>query len=176
MSEHQHPHLWWSMALRGIFAILFGILAFTLPVLTFRVLVIFFGAFVLVDGIWAVIHGISQHWYSLFEGLIGIAVGALTFIWPGITALSLLYLIAVWAISTGVLEIVNAIRLCKEIDNEWLMGFSGILSIIFGALVAFFPWPAVLAIIWIIGAYALVFGGLVLRLALKFRRHANPEG
>jgi uncharacterized membrane protein HdeD (DUF308 family) len=173
----EHPHIWWLTALRGIFALLFGILAFALPVLTFKVLVIYFGAFVLVDGIWVVVHGISRGWLYLFiEGLLGIAVGILTFILPGITALSLLYIIACWAIITGVLEIVNAIRLRKEIDNEWLMALSGILSIIFGVLVAFYPWPAVLAIVWIIGAYALVSGVLALQLSLKFRRQIDPEG
>jgi uncharacterized membrane protein HdeD (DUF308 family) len=169
LSQH-----WWVIALRGLFAILFGVLAFMLPGFTLRVLVLFFGAFALVDGIWAVVHGISQKWLSLFlEGLIGIAAGIFTFFWPGITALVLLYIIAAWAVITGVLEIGTAIRLRKAIKGEWLMALSGIISIIFGVLVAVYPRSGALAIIWIIGAYAIVFGVLFMILAFRFRRHTN---
>jgi uncharacterized membrane protein HdeD (DUF308 family) len=165
---------WWVIALRGLFAILFGVLAFMLPGVTLRVLVLFFGAFALVDGIWAVVHGISQKWLSLFlEGLIGIAVGVFTFFWPGIAALVLLYIIAAWAVITGVLEIGTAIRLRKAIKGEWLMALSGIISIIFGGFVAVYPRSGALAIIMIIGIYAIVFGILFMILAFRFRRHTN---
>ena len=163
---------WWVIALRGLFAILFGILAFMLPGLTFRVLVLFFGAFALVDGIWAVVHGISQKWLTLFlEGLIGIAAGVFTFFWPGITAFVLIYIIAFWAVITGVLEIVTAIRLRKTITGEWLMALGGIISIIFGVFVATYPRSGALAVIWIIGVYAIVFGLLFMILAFRYRRH-----
>jgi uncharacterized membrane protein HdeD (DUF308 family) len=165
---------WWVIALRGLFAILFGVLAFMLPGVTLRVLVLFFGAFALVDGIWAVVHGISQKWLSLFlEGLIGIAVGVFTFFWPGIAALVLLYIIAAWAVITGVLEIGTAIRLRKAIKGEWLMALSGIISIIFGGFVVVYPRSGALAIIMIIGIYAIVFGILFMILAFRFRRHTN---
>ena len=173
MNNHLSKH-WWVMALRGLFAILFGILAFTLPVVTLQVLVLFFGAFAFVDGIWAVVHGISQKGLFLFlEGLLGIAAGVFTFFWPGITAFALIYIIAAWAVITGVLEIGTAIRLRKTIAGEWLMALSGIISIIFGVIVAAMPRVGALAIIWIIGAYAIMFGVLFMILAFRFRRHAN---
>jgi uncharacterized membrane protein HdeD (DUF308 family) len=162
------------MALRGIFAIIFGILAFMLPGVTFGVLVIFFGAFAFVDGIWAVVHGIRQKWLTLFlEGLIGIAAGVFTFFWLGITAFVLIYIIAAWAVITGVLEIGTAIRLRKAVKDEWLMALSGVISIIFGVFVAAHPRLGALAIIWIIGAYAIVFGVLFVILGFRLRRHAD---
>jgi uncharacterized membrane protein HdeD (DUF308 family) len=169
LSQH-----WWVIALRGLFAILFGVLAFMLPGLTFRVLVLFFGAFALVDGIWAVVHGISQKWLTLlFEGLIGIAAGVFTFFLPGITGFALIYIIAFWAVITGVLEIGTAIRLRKTIKGEWLMALGGIISIIFGIIVATYPRAGALAVIWIIGVYAIVFGILFMILAFRYRRHTN---
>jgi uncharacterized membrane protein HdeD (DUF308 family) len=169
LSQH-----WWIIALRALFAILFGVLAFMLPGVTLRVLILFFGAFALVDGIWAVVHGISQKWLSLFlEGLIGIAAGVFAFLWPGITAFVLIYIIAAWAVITGVLEIGAAIRLRKAIKGEWFMALGGIISIIFGVLVATHPRLGALAIIWIVGTYAIVFGVLFMILAFRFRGHTN---
>ena len=173
MNDYLSQH-WWVMALRGLFAILFGVLAFILPGVTLRVLVLFFGAFALVDGIWAVVHGISQKWLTLFlEGLIGIAAGVFTFFWPGITALVLIYKIALWAVITGVLEIGTAIRLRKAVEGEWLMALGGIISIIFGVFVATYPRLGARAIIMIIGIYAIVFGVLFMILAFRHRRHPN---
>ncbi len=165
---------WWVIALRGLFAILFGILALMLPGFTFRVLVLFFGAFAFVDGIWAVVHGISQKWLTLsLEGLIGIAAGVFTFFWPGITALVLIYIIAAWAVITGVLEIGTAIRLRRALKGEWLMALAGIISIIFGALVAVFPRTGALAIVLVIGIYAILFGVLFMILGFRLRRHTS---
>jgi uncharacterized membrane protein HdeD (DUF308 family) len=165
---------WWVIALRGLFAILFGVLAFMLPGVTLRVLILFFGVFALVDGIWAVVHGIGQKWLTLFlEGLIGIAAGVFTFFWPGITGLALIYIIAFWAVITGVLEIGTAIKLRKAMKGEWLMALGGIISIIFGVFVVTYPRSGALAIIWVIGTYAIVFGVLFMILAFRFRRHTN---
>jgi uncharacterized membrane protein HdeD (DUF308 family) len=173
MSNTLSQH-WWVMALRGLFAILFGILAFMLPGITLRVLVLFFGAFVLVDGIWAVVHGIGQKWLTLFlEGLVGIAAGAFAFFWPGITALALLYIIAVWAVITGAFEIATAIRLRKAVKGEWLMALGGIISIIFGILVVVYPRAGARAIIMIIGIYAIIFGILFMAMAFRFPKHPN---
>jgi uncharacterized membrane protein HdeD (DUF308 family) len=103
----------------------------------------------------------------LLEGIVGIAVGILTFVWPGITALTLLYFIAAWAIITGIFEIAAAVQLRKEIEGEWLLAFSGIASMIFGLLLVVFPGASALAVVWLIGAYSLLFG--ILLLALTFR-------
>lgn len=170
---------WWALALRGLFAILFGVLAFVWPGLTLQALVILYGAYALVDGVFALVAAVraaeahARWWTLLIEGLVGIGAGILTFIWPGITALVLLYLIAAWAIVTGLLEIVAAIRLRKEITDEWALGASGAASVIFGLLLMIFPGAGALTLVWLIGAYALVFG--ILLLVLAFRLRGRPE-
>jgi uncharacterized membrane protein HdeD (DUF308 family) len=162
---------WWALALRGVLAILFGIAAFAWPSLTLALLVSLFAAFALVDGIMALAAGIQARWWSLvFFGILGIAAGVLTFFWPGVTALSLLVIIAWWAIFRGVMEIWAAITLRKVIPNEWVLILGGVASIVFGGLVIAYPGAGALAVIWWIGAYALVIGVLALGLAIRVRR------
>lgn len=166
---------WWLLALRGVAAILFGILAFIWPQLTLEVLVIFFGVYVLIDGVSNIITGFSHRetndrwWVMLLEGLVGILAGILTFVYPGVSAIILLYFIAAWAILTGILEIVAAIRLREEITGEWALALGGIASIIFGILLILFPGTGALAVVWIIGSYAILFGALLIYLAFKVR-------
>src|SRR5215212_2986603 len=166
---------WWVLAIRGVAAILFGIGAFLWPGLTLAVLVLLFGAYALVDGIFAVIAGITgraeqkRWWMMILEGLAGIVIGVLTFLWPGITALVLLYFIAAWSIVTGAFEVAAAIRLRKEIEGEWMLALAGIASVIFGILLLVLPGPGALALIWLIGSYAIVFGILMLVLAFRLR-------
>jgi len=170
---------WGWIALRGVAAIVFGLLAFLLPGITLAVLTLLWGAYVLVDGAFALVaafkvrDGGHRMWSLLAIGVLGIAVGVLTFVWPGITALSLLLLIAAWAITTGVFEIVAAIRLRKEIDNEWLLVLSGIASVVFGALLVIWPASGALALIWMIGSFAIVFGVLLVSLAFKIRNRMH---
>ncbi len=166
---------WWTLALRGLLAILFGLAAFAWPGITLAVLVLLFGAYALVDGVFAIVAAVRTaerrgHWWVLLlEGLAGITAGILTFLWPGITAFVLLYLIAAWAIVTGVLEIIAAVRLRREIEGEWLLALSGVASVVFGLLLAVFPGAGALAVVWIIGAYALVFGLLLVALGFRLR-------
>ncbi len=166
---------WWVLVLRGVLAVLFGLAAFFWPGLTALVLVSLFGAYALIDGIFAVVAGIQQYgkherwWAVLLEGIVGILIGLLTFFWPGVTALGLLYFIAAWALVTGVFEIVAAIRLRREIEGEWLLGLSGVASVLFGLLLVIFPSAGVLSVIWIIGAYALLFGVIMIILGLRMR-------
>lgn len=166
---------WWLFLIRGIAAILFGIAAFLWPGLTIAVLVLMFGAYALVDGIFSIIAGISARnqverwWMMIIVGLAGIATGVLTFIWPGMTALVLLYFIAAWAIVTGIFQIAAAIRLRKEIEGEWLLALGGIASIIFGVLLILMPGAGALASIWIIGSFAVVFGIVMIILAFRLR-------
>ncbi|HEX6386790.1 MAG TPA: HdeD family acid-resistance protein, partial [Anaerolineae bacterium] len=144
-------------------------------------LIYLFGAYALVDGIFAVIGGIQSHgrnerwWALLLEGIAGIILGVLTFIWPQVTGLILLYFIAAWAIITGIFEIVAAIQLRRAITGEWLMILSGILSIVFGVLLVIFPGAGALGLTWLIGAYAIIFGILFIILAFRLRGMRGEE-
>ena len=173
---HSLAKNWWALALRGLVAVLFGLLTFLLPGITLATLVLLFGAYALADGIFNVIAFFkvaSHQWALLIEGVIGIIAGVLTFAWPGITALVLLYLIAFWAIFTGVLEIVAAVRLRKAISNEWLLLLMGVLSLLFGLFILFVPGAGALAIVLWIGAYALVFGIFLMAFAFRLRGHRH---
>jgi uncharacterized membrane protein HdeD (DUF308 family) len=168
---------WWAILIRGIAAILFGILALILPRLTLLVLVALFGAYALVDGIFAIaaaVRGFERRrgnsWWLLVEGIAGIIAGLVAFFWPGITALVLLYIIAGWAIVTGILEIVQAVEMRRVIRNEWLLILSGVASVIFGILLFLFPGAGALTVVWLIGIYAIVFGALLIGLSLWLRR------
>ena len=154
---------------------LFGLLAFFWPLATVEALVLVFGAVAFVDGVFAVVAAIAAArwrmpvWPLVAEGVLGIGAGVATFVWPAITALVLLSIIAFWAIVTGVFEIVAAIQLRRELTGEWLLALSGAASVLFGLLLVVFPGAGALAVIWIIGAYALVFGLLLLALAFRLR-------
>lgn len=175
---------WWALALRGLAAILFGILAFAWPGITLFVLVIFFGAYLLVDGIFAIVAAVraageeARWWLLLIEGVLGVVAGLVAFFWPGLTALALLYLVAAWAIVTGIMEIVGAIRLRQEIVGEWALILSGVLSFIFGVLLVVIPARAgLLSLTWLIGIYAIAFGVIMLVLAFRVRGLArSAEG
>jgi uncharacterized membrane protein HdeD (DUF308 family) len=163
---------WWALALRGVVAVLFGLLTFLVPGITLVFLVLLFGAYVLLDGILNILwarRATGHRWPLILEGILGIIAGIVTFIWPGITAIVLLYLIAFWAIFTGVLEIVAGIRLRKHIANEWLLIFVGVLSLLFGLLILISPGAGALAILFWIGAYALLFGIMLVILAFRLR-------
>jgi uncharacterized membrane protein HdeD (DUF308 family) len=170
---------WWAFVVRGIFAILFGILAYAWPGITLATLIIFFGAYVLIDGILLVIKTIGKwgerddRWLLLLEGLLGIGIGVITFVAPGITAVALIFFIAAWSLATGVLEIATAIRLRKEIRGEGWMILSGIASIVFAILVMFFPGVGALGLLWLIAAYAIVFGVMLVILGIKLRGHRS---
>jgi uncharacterized membrane protein HdeD (DUF308 family) len=167
---------WWAVGIRGIAAIIFGVLAFVWPGITLIALALLFGAYALVDGVLSLVAAIrgvpgaaSGRWMLLLEGVLGIAAGILAFIWPDLTALVLLLLIGAWAIVTGVLEIIAAIRLRREIEGEWVLALAGLASIVFGALVYINPSAGALAVVWLIGAYAIVFGIALLVLAWRLR-------
>lgn len=170
---------WWLVMLRGVFAVIFGLLAIFMPAITLAVLILFFGAYVLVDGVSNVIYARSErdqneHWWLGFlEGLVSIVAGILVFAMPGLTGIVLLYLIAFWAILTGIVEIGSAIQLRKEIDNEVLLGLSGLLSIAFGVLLVVFPAGGAVAVAWIIGFYAISFGVTMIAFGWKLRSSTN---
>lgn len=173
---------WWMLLIRGIAAVLFGLAALFWPGLTLLVLVALFGAYALIDGIAAVIGAIRERhvaprwWVLLLEGIVGIIVGILTFIWPGITALALLFLIAAWAIITGVVEIVAALSMNRALALEWTLALAGILSLLLGAFLILQPAASLLGLVWAIGVYALIFGVLLIVRAFQFRsRTRGPQ-
>jgi uncharacterized membrane protein HdeD (DUF308 family) len=173
---------WWAVVLRGVVAVLFGIAAFIWPGITLWALVALFGAYALVDGIFAIVEAFRRDvsrerwWALLFEGIVGIVIGALTFLWPGLTAMGLLYLIAFWAIVTGVFEVITAIRLRHEIRGEWMMALIGILSMAFGLLLVAFPLAGALSLVLMIGAFAFATGALMIALGFKLRSLRTPSG
>jgi uncharacterized membrane protein HdeD (DUF308 family) len=173
---------WWVLLIRGIAAVLFGLAALFWPGPTLYVLIIFFGAYALVDGVFAIVAGIRgtgrRRWLLLAEGVLGVLAGLVAFFYPDITALVLLYVIAFWAIFTGILEIVMSISLRREIENEWLMGLGGVLSVLFGVVLAVLPGVGLLSLVWLIGIYAIVFGVALIALGFRVRSHRRdtPSG
>lgn len=165
---------WWLLLIRGILAIAFAIAAFALPGIALYALVLAFGLWAGLDGIFALGAGLGpnvhRRWIFLLEGVIGIAAAIVAFRYPGITALTLLLLIAWWAIVTGVLEIIAAIQLRKVIDDEWWLILAGVASIIFGILLFMNPGPGAVAVLWIIGIYAAVFGVMLIGLSFRLRK------
>jgi uncharacterized membrane protein HdeD (DUF308 family) len=145
-----------------------------LPGMTLWVLVLLFGAYALVDGIFVVVAGIrgaggSRRWVLIIEGMLSILAGIVALLWPGITALVLLYVIAFWAIFTGVAEIVAAVALRREIEGEWALIQGGVLSVIFGIILAVLPGVGLLSLVWLIGIYAILFGIALIALAFRVR-------
>jgi len=168
---------WWLVLLRGIAAILFGVLALGWPGLTLLTLILLYGAYALTDGVVAIFAAITGaapggRWWLAIAGLLGVAVGVLTFMLPGMTALVLLFTMGGWAVAIGVLQIVGAIRLRKEIDNEWFLILSGAISVLFGLGIVANPGGGALAIVWVIGTYAIIAGVLYIGLAFRLKKHA----
>jgi uncharacterized membrane protein HdeD (DUF308 family) len=167
---------WWKLLVRGVVAILFGVLVWLLPGISITLFVLSFGIFVVVDGIlgaWVAVSGRKEYedwWELLLWGLVGISIGILTLVSPGVTAVALVVFIAVWAIATGVLQIVVAIRLRREIEGEVLLILGGVASVLLGILFMIQPGTGVLALVWLIGTYAIVFGLLLVILAFRMRR------
>ncbi|MBS0373699.1 MAG: HdeD family acid-resistance protein [Proteobacteria bacterium] len=167
---------WWLLVLRGVAAIAFGIFAWAWPGISLASLVLVFGAYSLADGVLALgtaMAGPADHearWIVVLEGLVGIGVGILTFVAPAITALALVFYIAIWAVSTGIIEIILAIRLRKEIEGEWLLGLAGLASVAFGVMMMWQPGAGALTLLWLIAGYAVLFGVLLLTLAFRVRR------
>lgn len=168
---------WWAFIARGILAIMLGVMVFVWPGITVTALIIVFGIYAFVDGVFLLVKAIAgwkardDRWLLLFEGLLGIGIGVITFFAPGVTAIGLLFYIAAWSLATGILEIVGAIRLRKEIKGEVWWIFSGIVSILFAVLLMIFPGGGILGLVWLLGIYAIVFGVLLIALGIRIRVH-----
>ena len=166
---------WWALALRGVIAILFGLAALLRPGIALGALILLFGAYALVDGVLSIVgvfggtRARTPRWLLFLEGVVSILAGFIAFIFPGLTAIALLYLIAAWAVITGISEIATAIRLRREIQGEWALIFGGVISVLFGLILAVLPAVGILSLIWLIGAYAVAFGILLLIVAFRVR-------
>lgn len=164
---------WWTFLVRGLLAIAFGLAALVWPDVTLLALVALFGAFALLDGVISILFGItgreSIRWWMVIWGLVGVAAGIGVFLWPTIGALALVYVIAAWAILTGAMEIAAAITWRREIRSEWVLIVAGVLSVMVGGAMALFPGTGAVALVWLIGAYAVVFGVLLVIVAFRLR-------
>jgi uncharacterized membrane protein HdeD (DUF308 family) len=164
---------WWLLLVRGLAAVVFGVLSLIWPGLTLLVLVIFFGAYALVSGLSELFagfrHGARSRAWLIVSGVVGILAGIVALVWPGITSLALLYVVAFWAIFTGVSEIVAGIHLRKLIDNEWMFIVGGALSVIFGVLLLVWPGAGLLSLAWLIGVFAILYGIAMMALSLRVK-------
>jgi uncharacterized membrane protein HdeD (DUF308 family) len=174
---------WWALAIRGGIAIIFGLAALLRPDIALEALILLFGAYALVDGVFAIVgvfggtRGGTPRWLLLIEGIAGILAGIIAFVLPGLTAVVLLFLIAAWAIITGVFEIATAIRLRQEITGEWALIIGGALSVLFGVILAVIgPVAGLVSLIWLIGVYAVAFGILMLITAFQVRGRDAGSG
>lgn len=171
MTERSVP--WWSPVIRGIVAILFGLGALIWPGLTLFVLIALYGAYAIINGIAELIGAFQaaerrlRWWPLVLGGIVSILAGIVAFVWPGITALVLVFVIGAWAFITGILEIIGAFRF-----GSWLLGIAGALSVLFGVILYVFPGAGALSLVWLIGAYALIFGILLVLFGISL--HSAP--
>lgn len=166
---------WWTYIVRGIVAIAFGVLAFLAPAWGIAVLVALFGAWALIDGVTGLVGGIRSRgrdrswWLSILEGIVGIVAGVFAFLFPVLAAGALIFIIAAWAIVTGVFQIVAAIRLREQIRGEFWLGLAGVASILYGVVIYLFPAAGALSVVWLIGSFAIAFGAFLLILGWRLR-------
>ncbi len=168
---------WWAILLRGILAVLFGVLAFLWPGITLLTLILLYGGFAFADGVLSLIAAVrggspTPRWWLVVVGLMGIAVGVLTLFLPVVTGFVLLMFIAAWAVVTGAMQVYGAIKLRDEIEGEWWLIASGLLSILFGIMLVAWPGAGALAMVLVIGSFAIVYGALMIGFALRLRKHA----
>lgn len=172
---------WWAVALRGVVGIIFGIAAFVVPGITLLTLVLLFAAYLLADGVLAIVAAVRaarehQRWWPFaIEGIANIVAGIIAAAWPQLTALALMYLVAIWAIFTGIVALFGGFQLGLGAPR-WLLWLSGALSIILGIFMITQPVLGVLALVWWIGAYALAFGVVLLAFGFWLRRHGRESG
>lgn len=168
---------WWAFAIRGVLGVIFGLLAFILPGVTMLSLVLVFAAYAITDGVFAIVAAVRamgrhQSWIAfLAEGIIGIGAGVLAFLWPGLTVVVFVTLVAFWALLSGGAMLAAAFRVGPDHGRGWF-ALGGVASLIYGALLLVAPLIGALVLTWWIGAYALVFGIAMLVAAFRLRSHA----
>jgi uncharacterized membrane protein HdeD (DUF308 family) len=165
---------WWAVLLRGLIAIAFAVLAFMWPAVTVATLVLLFGFYALLDGLTSLVAAVvgrrhEDRWLLALEGVIGIWAGVVTLRAPGVTAAVLVFFISIWAMATGFLRIVEAIRLRKQISGELWLALSGVLSILFAMMLILQPIAGALSLVWILAAYVLILGVLLMFLGIELK-------
>lgn len=169
---------WWMILIRGGAALIFGLLTWFYPFISILIIVMFFGVYALIDGVLGVviaINGRRTHqdwWLMLIWGMVSILAGIMTFFVPGITWLVLITFIAIWLLVSGILQIIVAIRLRKSISGEGWMIVAGMLSVLVGIILLVNPVQGGIALTWVIGVYAALFGVMNIALAFRLRRFA----
>ncbi|HEX9412153.1 MAG TPA: HdeD family acid-resistance protein [Ktedonobacterales bacterium] len=167
--------VWWAIAVRGALAVLFGVVALFYTGRTLLALVYVFGVFAVLIGIMAIVAAVRAgeshlRWgWLAFSGIVGVAAGIVSFVWPGITALTVVFLVAVWAIIGGVAEIAFALQWPDNLAHPWLAGISGALSVVFGVLLAVWPRSGAVALTWLLGIYAILYGATLLYYAYRLQ-------
>lgn len=175
MDSEVASRIWWSLAIRGVLAILFGIVAFVYTGQTLLALVFVFGVFAVLSGIASIVAAVRsgeahQRWgWLAASGLLSIAAGIVAFVWPGLTALAIVYLIGAWAIVTGVFEIAYALALPDTLAHPWLAALSGVLSVLFGIVLAVWPISGAVTLTWLVGIYAVLYGVTMLYYAYRLQ-------
>jgi len=173
---------WWLIALRGLLGVIFGVVALIFPGATLLSFVLLFSAYMLVDGVFAIVAAVRaarEHarWgYLLLQGIASLATATIAFLWPGITVLAFILLIAAWSIVSGCLMLSAAFRI-DERHGRWWLAFGGILSLAYGVLLILAPLVGALVLTWWLGAFALIFGVALIILAfrLRLRRNEYPD-
>jgi len=172
---------WWALALRGLAGVIFGFVALIVPNITLLALILLFSAYMLVDGVFAIVSAVRaarqrDRWGLLvLDGLARIGTGAIAFFWPNLTAVAFVLLTGAWAIVSGCLMLGAAYNLAGD-HGRWWLGLAGALSLIYGALMVLVPPAGALALTMILGAYALVFGALIIVLAFRLRSRRLKSG
>lgn len=175
MIERMRSH-WWLFLIRGVFALILGFTALLLPGAAIIAVVFLFGAYALLDGIVAIVsavrmsHAGGRWWLLILEGVAGIAFGIVTFVWPGISALTLALLVGVWAIVTGIAAVASALQARTHIPNEWLWIIAGAVSIAAGVVILFRPAAGLFALVYLLAFYAFIAGFAFIGLAFRLRR------
>ncbi|MBV9522370.1 MAG: HdeD family acid-resistance protein [Alphaproteobacteria bacterium] len=173
---------WWALALRGVASLVFGLIAILFPGITIGALILLFAVYAVVDGVFAIIAGIRaaerhERWWPLaLEGVIDILAGIVVFLWPALSLIVLIYIIAAWAVISGAALLGAAVRL-RALRGDWLLAVNGVISVLLGVLLFLSPIAGAIVLAWWVGAYALLFGVLLIILAFQLRRwRAQPPG
>jgi uncharacterized membrane protein HdeD (DUF308 family) len=174
--------IWWTLALSGVLAVIFGLVALFRPGKTLLGLVYVYGAFAVLTGLVQIVAAVragEDHrrwgWLGL-SGIVGVAAGLVSFVWPGITALALVFLIAAWAIISGVAQIAFALQWPDTLAHPWLVSLSGLLSVVFGILLVIWPRSGALALTWLLGIYAILYGATLLYYGYRLQALRHEVG